>query len=113
MKLKNLEHRVQHAIEAVDGTGINDIYRDLTELRKLYIDGLPKKSYTSYGEVYDGLLLALQKMMKAKNFESQVEELSLCSELLQFIKAETEKERNFKREIVFFSQSNRYNSINL
>ena len=87
------------------GTGgkkaLVEVYRELTEIRNLYIEGLPQHDYIKYGEFCDGLILAVRNMIKNSGNNFWGEELSMCLELIQYLKNETEKETGFKKEIFF------------
>lgn len=99
--IKNIEHYLQHEIETGDRARLNSVYHDFTELQELYMEGLPKRRYTVYGEIFDGMLRATDIIAETEDFDAQGETLPLCLELLQFVKAETEKEHYFKKEIIF------------
>ena len=100
-KLNTLENHMRHAMETKDRATLSGLCRDLEEARNLYREGLPQHSYSAYGEVYDGLILATEKLMEEEEADAQKEILLLCRELLQCIITETEKERRFKKEMVF------------
>lgn len=100
-KLNTTKNHILRAMSTGSKAALGEVCQDLTEIRNLYREGLPQQDYTVYGEVCDGLVLAVRKMMEDGEEEFQEEVFTLCQELLQFLERETEKEQNFKKEIVF------------
>ena len=101
MKLDMTEKHVLHVMRTRNKAALGEVYRDLTEARDLYREGLPRSGYAAYGEIYDGLILAVQKVMEGGEANFQEEVLALCQELLEHLERETAKETRFKKEIFF------------
>ena len=101
MKLDVLESHMHNAMKENNRTALRDAYNVLVERRDMYKEGLSASNYSVYGEIYDGLVIAIQQMIVDKNLNSQEDAFLLCNELLQYIKKETEQEKHFKKEIVF------------
>lgn len=81
---------------------IRALLQRLTEARNLCQKGLPEEAYKmKYGEVYDGLIMAIEQILSGEATGDAGEIFTLCRELLQHIVLETTKEEKFKREIVF------------
>ena len=81
---------------------IRALLQRLTEARNLCQKGLPEETYNmKYGEVYDGLIMAIEQILSGEAAGDTGEILNLCRELLQHIVLEITKEEKFKREIVF------------
>ena len=102
--LRKLNTTTDHMIRAMSTeskAAVDGVCHDLTELRDLYREGLPQQDYATYGEVCDGLLLAVQKMMEDGAADVSGDATALCKELLEYLGTETEKETHFKKEIVF------------
>ena len=75
------------------------IHDALVQARDLCFQGLSKNRFAEYKDTYDGLLLALEQL--AADAPDKEEIVSLCSELLQYMIAQTQKETAFKKEIFF------------
>ena len=101
MKLDMTKKHVLHVMRTKRKVAWGEVYRDLTEARDLYREGLPRSGYAAYGEIYDGLILAVQKVMEGEEENFQEEALALCQELLEYLEGETAKETRFKKEIFF------------
>ena len=101
MKLDMTKKHILRVMRTRSKTALNEVYRDLTESRDLYREGLPRSGYAAYGEIYDGLILAVQKVMEGEEENFQEEALALCQELLEYLEGETAKETRFKKEIFF------------
>ncbi|MBR6268201.1 MAG: hypothetical protein IKR28_07735 [Selenomonadaceae bacterium] len=101
MRLDVLESHMHNAMKEKGRTALRDAYNVLVELRDMYKEGLPASNYPVYGEIYDGLMVAVQQLIVDKDIDSQEDVYLLCDELIQYIKKETEQEKHFKKEIVF------------
>ena len=101
LKLNTTKHHILRAMSAGGAAALGEACRGLTEIRDLYREGLPRQSYAAYGEICDGLILAVRKMMEGGEADTQGDALVLCEELLEHIETETEKEKNFKKEVFF------------
>ena len=101
LKLNTTKHHILRAMSAGGAAALGEACRGLTEIRDLYREGLPRQSYAAYGEICDGLILAVRKMMEGGEADTQGDALPLCKELLEHIETETEKETHFKKEIFF------------
>lgn len=101
LKLNTTKHHILRAMSAGGAAALGEACRGLTEIRDLYREGLPRQSYAAYGEICDGLILAVRKMMEGGEADTQGDALALCKELLEHIETETEKETHFKKEIFF------------
>ena len=77
------------------------VLHNLEEARKLCQQGLRAGDYAKYGEVYDGLIMAVGQIISGKAGKDAGEIVSLCKELLQHLVMETGKEEQFKKELVF------------
>lgn len=80
---------------------LHPILHRLTEARDLCQMGLTESNYSRYGEVYDGLIMAMKQVLSGEAGSDIKEIVSLCKELLQHIVHETSKEEKFKKEMVF------------
>ena len=100
-KLNMTKNHVLHAMGMGSKASLDDIYRNLIETRDLYWEGLSQQNYAAYGEIYDGLILAVRKMIKDGEEDFQEDVFALCQELLEHLKKETKKETRFKKEIFF------------
>ena len=100
-KLEAAKNHMLRALGAGDATALEEACQDLTDARNLCKEGLPRQSYAAYEEVYDGLILAVQKIIEDGEEGIQEEVLALCQELLQHLEKETERETRFKKEIFF------------
>ena len=78
---------------------LNAMRNALVQARDLCFQGLSEKHFAEYKDTYDGLLLAIDQL--AADASDQGEIVSLCSELLQYTLAQTQKEMHFKEEIFF------------
>ncbi len=78
---------------------LNAMRNALVQARDLCFQGLSEKHFAEYKDTYDGLLLAIDQL--AADAPDQGEIVSLCSELLQYTLAQTQKEMHFKKEIFF------------
>ena len=101
MRLDVLESHMHNAMKEKGRTALRDAYNVLAELRGMYKEGLPASNYPVYGEIYDGLIVAVQQLIVDEDIDSQEDVYLLCDELIQYIKKETEQEKHFKKEIVF------------
>ena len=98
MKLNTVEDHMLRIMETGDEELLNDVCRELMLTRDFCREGLPKDRYAVYEEFYDGILLAFREMLKNS---PQEDALHLCRELLRYVITEIEKERHFKKEVVF------------
>ena len=80
---------------------LHPILHRLTEAKELCQMGLTEESYARYGEVYDGLIMAMKQVLSGEAGSDTKEIVFLCKELLQHIVLETSKEEKFKKEMVF------------
>ncbi len=71
----------------------------LLQARDLCFRGLSEKHFANYQDTYDGLLLAIDQLAAGAPDAGEI--VSLCSELLQFMMMQTQKENAFKKEIFF------------
>ncbi len=71
----------------------------LLQARDLCFQGLSENRFAEYKDTFDGLLLAEEQL--AADAPDKEEIVSLCSELLQYMIAQTQKETAFKKEIFF------------
>ena len=78
---------------------LNAMRNALVQARDLCFQGLSEKRFADYQDTYDGILLAINQL--AMDAPDQGEIVSLCSELLQYTLAQTQKETHFKKEIFF------------
>ena len=80
---------------------LNIVYRNLVETRELCRQGLTESIFVKYGEIYDGLIMAVKQVLSGEAGSDTQEIVNLCKEFLQYIVMETSKEENFKKEMVF------------
>jgi hypothetical protein len=80
---------------------LRPVLHNLEEARELCQQGLTEGSYAKYGEVYDGLIMAVKQILSGEAGKDAGEIVGLCKELLEHIMAETGKEEHFKKEMVF------------
>lgn len=80
---------------------LRPVLHNLEEARELCQQGLTEGSYAKYGEVYDGLIMAVKQILSGEAGKDAGEIVGLCKELLEHIMAETSKEEHFKKEMVF------------
>ncbi|MBQ7479974.1 MAG: hypothetical protein IJT01_13940, partial [Selenomonadaceae bacterium] len=96
---------IESGLQQVEKTGSKEelaaVAKKLTVTRDLCRQGLLESGYAKYGEIYDGLILATQQMTGSKDPEFEKDAIALCEELLRHLAAETEKEKKFKKDIVF------------
>ena len=71
---------------------------NLNIAQNLCLQGLTQENYKTYGEIYDGLILAVQNLIDG---DKAAELINLSCELLDYLKIQTQKETNFKKEIAF------------
>ncbi len=80
---------------------LHPILRQLMEAKDLCKLGLTESNYARYGEVYDGLIMAVKQVLSGEAGNDAKEIVALCKDLLQHIVLETGKEEKFKKEMVF------------
>ena len=80
---------------------LRPVLHNLEEARELCQQGLTESNYAKYGEVYDGLIMAVKQILSGEAGKDAGEIVGLCKELLEHIMAETGKEEHFKKEMVF------------
>lgn len=80
---------------------LHPVYQNLVEARKLCRKGLSERNFVKYGEIYDGILMAIRQVLSGKAGKEAEEIVNLCKELLEHIVLETSKEERFKKEMVF------------
>ena len=78
---------------------LNTTRNALVQARDLCFQGLPENCFAEYKDTYDGLLLAIDQLVAGASDREEI--VSLCSELLQYTLAQTQKEAHFKKEIFF------------
>ena len=100
-KLHTTKHRILRMMGAGSKAVLGGSCHDLAELRDLYREGLPQQYYAAYGEIFDGLILAVQTMIEDGEEDLQEDVFALCQELLEHLEKETAKETRFKKEIFF------------
>ena len=99
--LRIIESELLKAAKSGSKKNVVNVLKNLAAVREVCRMGLTENAYTKYGEVYDGLILAVEQMTKVKELRSNEEAFSLSVELLQYIIRETERETNFKKDIFF------------
>ena len=80
---------------------LRPVLHNLEEARELCQQGLTESNYAKYGEVYDGLIMAIKDILSGDAGKDAEEIVGLCKDLLEHIIAETSKEKNFKKVVVF------------
>jgi len=78
-----------------------EIMERLVATRDICRQGMTENVYAKYKEVYDGLILSADQMLKNRELSLNEETFSLFQELLQYIISETEQEKRFKKDIFF------------
>ena len=63
-KLETAKNHMLRALNAGDATALDEACQDLTDARNLCKEGLPRSGYAAYEEIYDGLILVVQKMIE-------------------------------------------------
>ena len=96
-----IENRLTHTSDVTDRVAKNSILQQLTIIRDLCCDGLPKEHWGNYVEIYDGMILAFKQMSKIESEAERAEIRSLIADILQKLVQQTKNENNFKKEIVF------------
>ncbi|MBQ7479431.1 MAG: hypothetical protein IJT01_11160, partial [Selenomonadaceae bacterium] len=99
-KLKST-HAALEMISKGDLREVHALLQEMKEAQALCQKGLPKDAYEKYGEIYDGLILVFHQLLSGETGNDTREILALCEELLRHLAAETEKEKKFKKDIVF------------
>ena len=101
--LKSLKSAYDIMNEAADShpQKMHPALLELVKAQDLCRNGLPDKSYAKYGEVYDGLIMAIRQIYSGAAGQEKEDIISLCRDLLQYIVTETENEKHFKKEMVF------------
>lgn len=100
-KLNATNNHLLYAMKAGSKAVLDEVCRDFTEIRNLYLEGLSPQNYGAYEKVCDILVLAVQKMLEGVEADVQRDALALCKELLEYLEYETKKETRFKKEIFF------------
>lgn len=80
---------------------MHPVLHNLMEAKSLCQQGLTEENFAKYGEVYDGLIMAIQQILSCETGRDAREIVGLCEELLEHIVVETGKEEHFKKEMVF------------
>lgn len=97
-----IKNRILKNLRAAENNNENLLFTEalnnLNVAQNLCQTGLTAENYKTYGEIYDGLILAVQNLINAGNVP---ELINLSGELLTYLKDLTQNEQNFKREIVF------------
>ena len=101
MKLNTTKNHMVRAMSTGSKAALDRVCQDLTETRELYRKGLSRQGYAAYEEIWDGLVLAVRKMVEDGEEDVREEVYTLCQELLQYLEQETGTETRFKKEIVF------------
>ena len=99
--LRMVESELRKAAKTGSKKNAVNIRENLTAIRDVCRVGLPENSYAKYGEIYDGLILAVEQMTKVKELRLNEEAFSLSMDLLQYLIRITEEETGFKKDIVF------------
>ena len=99
LKQLNIVRDGLNAMPPFHSRDLNAMRNSLVQARDLCFQGLSENRFAEYKDTYDGLLLAIDQL--AANASDQKEIISLCSELLQYTLAQTQKETQFKTEIFF------------
>ncbi|MBR3723347.1 MAG: hypothetical protein IKN12_11405, partial [Selenomonadaceae bacterium] len=99
--LRMVESELRKAAKTGSKKNAVNIRENLTALRDVCYAGLSENSYAKYGEIYDGLILAVEQMTKVKELRLNEEAFSLSMDLLQYLIRITEEETSFKKDIVF------------
>ncbi|WP_051180062.1 hypothetical protein [Selenomonas ruminantium] len=80
---------------------LHPVLHNLEEARDLCQQGMTGSNYAQYGEVYDGLIMAVKQIISGEAGRDTEEIVRLCKDLLEHIVMETRREEHFKKEIVF------------
>ena len=81
---------------AIHPQKLHPVLHNLEEARELCQQGLTESNYAKYGEVYDGLIMAVKQILSGEAGKDAGAIVGLCRELLEHIMAETGKEEHFK-----------------
>lgn len=97
-----IKNRILKNLNAAKNNNENLLFKeslnDLITAQNLCQKGLTEKNYKPYGEIYDGLILAVKNLITSGNVTELV---NLSDELLSYLKNQTQNEKNFKKEIIF------------
>ncbi len=99
LKQLNIVQDGLHAMPPFHSRDLQAMRNALLQARDLCFRGLSENRFAAYKDTYDGLLLATEQL--ATDAPDKDEIVSLCSELLQYMVAQTQKETAFKKEIFF------------
>ena len=80
---------------------LRPVLHNLEEARELCRRGLKGNAYAKYGEIFDGLIMAVKQILSGEAGSEAGEVVSLCKDLLQHMVTEIGKEDHFKKEMVF------------
>ena len=80
---------------------LRPVLHNLEEARELCRRGLKGNAYAKYGEIFDGLIMAVKQILSGEAGSEAGEVVSLCKDLLQHVVTEIGKEDHFKKEMVF------------
>ena len=101
IKLDTTKNHFLSAASTGSKAALEEACRELKETRDLYRGGMPSQNYAAYGEVFDGLILDVQKMMENGEGGFREDVSARCQERLARLEKETEEETRFKKEIFF------------
>ncbi len=99
LKQLNIVQDGLHAMPPFHSRDLNAMRNALLQARDLCFRGLSESRFAEYKDTYDGLLLALEQLATDAPDEDEI--VSLCSDLLQYMITQTQKETSFKKEIFF------------
>lgn len=99
--LRAAESELSKAARTGSKKSAANVLQNLESIRDICCVGLPENAYAEYGEIYDGLILAVEQMTKAEELRLSEDVFSLSRELLQYLIRKTEEDTGFKKDIVF------------
>ena len=76
---------------------MHPVYRNLVETKELCQQGLTESNFAKYGEIYDGLIMAIKQVLYGVAGSDTQKIVNLCKDLLQHIVTETSKEEKLKK----------------
>ena len=100
-QLTAIGDNLRPAADAGEKGASQELLKQLTEARDLCRKGLPESDCVAYGEIYDGMVLAVEQMVKSGQGTLQEEVRSLLAEILRGLLEKTRTEQHFKKEVVF------------
>ena len=100
-QLATMEQDLDHAWKTGEAGAWDAALQRMKDTRNLCQQGLPTSAYSVYGEICDGMVLALEKTIENGLENVQEDVVFLLFELVRHIKEQAGNEQHFKKEIFF------------